>query len=48
MKPAYQEGLSHISQRTARSLVQALDVYKGWLEIDTFDDYKRAWALIKE
>lgn len=28
--------------------VQALDVYKGWLEIDTFDDYKRAWALIKE
>jgi len=28
--------------------VQAIDVYKGWLEIDTFDDYKRAWALIKE
>jgi phosphoenolpyruvate phosphomutase len=28
--------------------VQAVDVYKGWLEIDTFDDYKRAWALIKE
>jgi phosphoenolpyruvate phosphomutase len=27
--------------------VQALDVYKGWLEVDTFDDYKRAWALIK-
>jgi phosphoenolpyruvate phosphomutase len=30
------------------SEVQALDVHKGWLEIDTFDDYKRAWALIKE
>ncbi len=30
------------------SEVQAIDVYKGWLEIDTFDDYKRAWALIKE
>jgi len=30
------------------SEVQALDVYKGWLEIDTFEDYKRAWALIKE
>jgi phosphoenolpyruvate phosphomutase len=28
--------------------VQAIDVYNGWLEIDTFDDYKRAWALIKE
>jgi phosphoenolpyruvate phosphomutase len=28
--------------------VQAIDVYKGWLEIDTFEDYKRAWALIKE
>jgi len=28
--------------------VQAIDVYKGWLEIDTFDDYRRAWALIKE
>ena len=28
--------------------VAALDVYKGWLEIDTFEDYRRAWALIKE
>jgi len=28
--------------------VQAIDVYKGWLEIDTFEDYRRAWALIKE
>ena len=28
--------------------VQAVDVYKGWLEIDTFDDYRRAWALLKE
>jgi phosphoenolpyruvate phosphomutase len=27
--------------------VQAIDVYKGWLEVDTFEDYKRAWALIK-
>lgn len=26
--------------------VQALDVYKGWLEVDTFEDYKRAWALL--
>jgi phosphoenolpyruvate phosphomutase len=29
-------------------VVQAIDVYKGWLEIDTFEDYRRAWALIKE
>ena len=28
--------------------VRAIDVYKGWLEIDTFEDYRRAWALIKE
>lgn len=28
--------------------VQAIDVYKGWLEIDSFDDYRRAWTLIKE
>lgn len=28
--------------------VQAIDVYKGWLEIDTFEDFRRAWALIKE
>jgi phosphoenolpyruvate phosphomutase len=28
--------------------VQAIDVYKGWLEIDTFEDYRRAWALIKD
>ena len=28
--------------------VQAVDVYKGWLEIDTFEDYRRAWALLKE
>jgi phosphoenolpyruvate phosphomutase len=28
--------------------VQAVDAYKGWLEIDTFEDYRRAWALLKE
>lgn len=28
--------------------VRAIDVYKGWIEIDTFEDYRRAWALIKE
>jgi phosphoenolpyruvate phosphomutase len=24
-----------------------VDVYKGWLEVDTFEDYQRAWAAIK-
>jgi phosphoenolpyruvate phosphomutase len=27
--------------------VQAVDVYKGWLEVDTFEDYRRAWAVIQ-
>ncbi len=28
--------------------VACVDVYKGWLEIDTFEDYQRAWAEIKK
>lgn len=24
--------------------VTAIDVHKGWMEIDSFDDYRRAWA----
>ena len=27
--------------------VRAVDVFKGWLEVDTFEDLKRAWALVK-
>ncbi len=27
--------------------VQAVDIYKGWTEIGTFDDYKRAWASLR-
>jgi phosphoenolpyruvate phosphomutase len=27
--------------------VTCVDVYKGWLEVDTFEDYRRAWAAIK-
>jgi len=27
--------------------VKAVDIYKGWMEIDTFDDYKRAWSQVK-
>lgn len=27
--------------------VSCVDVYKGWMEIDSFDDYRRAWAEIR-
>ena len=27
--------------------VACVDIYKGWLEIDTFEDYRRAWAKIQ-
>lgn len=27
--------------------VSCIDVYKGWLEIDTFEDYRRAWAKLQ-
>ena len=27
--------------------VACVDIYKGWLEIDTFEDYRRAWAKMK-
>lgn len=27
--------------------VECVDIYKGWLEIDTFEDYQRAWAKVK-
>lgn len=26
--------------------VHAIEIYKGWLEVDTFDDYRRAWAKL--
>jgi phosphoenolpyruvate phosphomutase len=28
--------------------VGCVDIYKGWMEIDTFDDYRRAWAEIRK
>ena len=27
--------------------VTCVDVYKGWMEIDSFEDYRRAWAEIR-
>ena len=26
--------------------VEAVEIYKGWLEVDTFEDYRRAWAKL--
>ena len=28
--------------------VYAVSIYKGWMEVDTFEDYQRAWAYIKQ
>ena len=28
--------------------VASVDIYKGWLEIDTFDDYRKAWAQVAD
>jgi phosphoenolpyruvate phosphomutase len=30
-----------------RQAVHAVNIYKGWMEVDTFEDYQRAWAYIK-
>ncbi len=27
--------------------VRAIDTYKGWTEIDSFEDYRRAWSLVR-
>jgi len=27
--------------------VNAVEIYKGWMEIDTFEDYQRAWASLR-
>jgi phosphoenolpyruvate phosphomutase len=27
--------------------VRSIDTYKGWIEIDTFEDYRRAWSLVR-
>ena len=31
-----------------RQEVYAVSIYKGWMEVDTFEDYQRAWAYIKK
>ena len=27
-------------------VVTSVGVYQGWVEVDTFDDYKRAWTEV--
>jgi phosphoenolpyruvate phosphomutase len=31
-----------------RQELYAVNIYKGWMEVDTFEDYQRAWAYIKK
>lgn len=28
--------------------VACIDIYKGWMEVDTFEDYREMWAKVKE
>jgi phosphoenolpyruvate phosphomutase len=28
--------------------IACLDIYKGWMEVDTFEDYRRMWANVKQ
>ncbi len=50
---AHAEGLerasvTHVLQALidGGQLVTAVDIHKGWTEVDTFDDYRRAWAEV--
>jgi phosphoenolpyruvate phosphomutase len=31
----------------AGTRVDVVNIYKGWTEVDTFDDYRRAWAQVE-
>jgi phosphoenolpyruvate phosphomutase len=45
-----QASLTDILQELVNSQhdVYAVNIYKGWMEVDTFEDYQRAWAYIKK
>jgi phosphoenolpyruvate phosphomutase len=45
-RAAFTDLLQELVARGER--VRCVDVYKGWLEVDTFEDYQRAWAEIKQ
>lgn len=40
--------LTHILQALIDSgqAVMAVDIHKGWMEVDSFEDYRRAWAEV--
>ena len=44
-----QASVTHILQAMIErgESVRAVDVHKGWMEIDSFEDYRRAWAEVK-
>ncbi len=42
---AFTDLLQELVDRGER--VAAVDVHKGWMEVDTFEDYRRAWAEVK-
>lgn len=44
-KAAFTDLLQEIIDRGGE--IACVDIYKGWLEIDTFEDYRRAWAKVK-
>jgi phosphoenolpyruvate phosphomutase len=44
-KAAFTDMLQEIVERGGK--VACVDIYKGWLEVDTFEDYRRAWAKVK-
>ena len=44
-KAAFTDILQELVNRDHQ--VACVDIYKGWLEIDTFEDYQRAWAKMK-
>ena len=44
-KAAFTDILQELVNRDHQ--VACVDIYKGWLEIDTFEDYRRAWAKVK-
>lgn len=44
-KAAFTDILQELVNRDHQ--VACVDIYKGWLEIDTFEDYRRAWAKMK-
>ncbi len=28
--------------------IQAVPIFKGWMEVDSFEEYQKAWAKIRQ